>query len=89
MSSCTQELNGIIGTMPKAQLLCTMVLDPISERVLREVERIALLLCQKRGPPWAPALKNYVFPLGKDSEKLYVMVQRGHDQLADIILMGW
>lgn len=39
MSSCTQELNGIIGTMPKAQLLCTMVLDPISETILGEVEK--------------------------------------------------
>ena len=54
-----------------------------------KLKRIALLLCQKRGPHWAPASKNYGFPLGEDSEKLSVMIQRGHDQLVDIILMGW
>ena len=52
-----------------------------------EVERIALLLCQQRGPQWAKILK--IYNLEKVVKSFRVIVQRGSDQLMDIPLTGW
>ena len=65
MSSCTQELNGIIGIMPKAQLLCTMVLDPISETVLGEVEKDSFTTLPEKGATLGSCLEKLCVPTWK------------------------
>ena len=48
--------------MPKAWPLCTSVKSNLGDRVLDEVEKNSLLLCQAKGNTVAPALENRVSP---------------------------
>ena len=48
-SAIPSLLSAAMTVMQKAQLLCTLVPNQISETVLDEVERIALLRCQTKG----------------------------------------
>ena len=76
--------------MPKAQLLCTLVPNQISETEFRW-SRLGQLCCQarEREPQWANALKTMCPRLGKIVRNFIVIVQRGHDQLLEVLLMGW
>ena len=62
MSSCTQELNGIIGIMPKAELLCTVVRDPISETAVGEVEKDSFITLPEKGATLGSCVKNLCLP---------------------------
>ena len=44
---------------------------------------------RQRGPQWANALKTMYSDLGKIVRNSIIAVQRGCDQLVDILLMGW
>ena len=45
---------------------------------------------RQRGTQWTPASKKTVCPnLERIVRVFIVMVQRGHDQLVGILLMGW
>lgn len=52
--------------------------DPISETVVGEVEKDSFITLPEKGLHWV--CQNLCGSYsGEDSEKLYVMVQRGHD----------
>ena len=46
--------------MPKTRSLCTSAQSNLGDRVLGEVERIALLLCQAKGDTMGLCLRNCV-----------------------------
>lgn len=56
--------------MPKAQLLCVLVLNKISDRALGEVEKGAVLLSQAKGATAGKCPQNQVSTPAEDSEKL-------------------
>ena len=52
-------------------------------------KRTALLLCQAKGPQPACASKTVCLNMEATVRSFMVMVQRGCDQLADTLLIGW
>ena len=76
--------------MPKSQLLCTRVPNQILETGLGEVKKNSFIgLLGKGGQQQANALKTVCPALEGLVRSFTVIVQRGRDQLIDILLMGW
>ena len=60
----------------------------LRDRVLGEVDRV-YYFARQRGPQWANALKTMYSNLRKIVRSSIIIVQRGYDQLVDILLRGW
>ena len=76
--------------MPKSQLLCTLVPNQTLETGLGEEEKNSFIaLLGKGGQQQANALKTVCPALEGLVRSFIVIVQRGRDQLTDILLMGW
>ena len=72
----------------KRSLYANTILN-LGYRVLHEVEKIPLLLYRQRGPQWANALKTVCPNIQSVVRSFIVIVQRGCDQLMNILLIGW
>ena len=76
--------------MPKDQFLCLLASNQISETEFwGEVEKESFLALSGKGEQSELILQTKCPNLGKIVTSFIVMVQRSHDQLVDILLMGW
>ena len=76
-------------SVAKTQPLFTNAELKRGDRVLREVEKNSFMLCQAKGATAGSCPQKCVSHPGGGSEESYSVQGAGHDQLMDILLIGW
>lgn len=75
--------------MPKDQFLCFLVQIKSRRQSFGEVEKESFLALPGKGGHSELSPQTKCPNLGKIVTSFIVMFQRSHDQLVDILLMGW